>query len=363
MMKVRLGTISAALVLAVALGVGASPSASAASKSTPKQDVAKAKEALAPYLKPPTTLADFTTPLPTPAPTGKTVVHLACDNPNCTLNAANIEKAATALGWTFKNIPFKLADTSTLISAMDSALEFKPAFVTFTGVPEAAWAGEIPKYKAAGVGIVPTVSGTFKPDATILGYGNDTVYTTQLITILGNWFIQDSGGTGHALVLRFVEVPQAAWFADHFKKFVEANCSKCKVDLLDQSNQQLASQASAAATASAVQANPSVTHVITSVPSAVNGLRAALGTIGRNDVKIAGYLGTYQNFANIEAGTESAWVSQSRGAAGYNFLDIGLHGMAGKKAQYKTGRLCTDLPRDQGQHRVPGRFSGSEGHE
>ena len=334
-MKLRLGTIFTVAALTLGVGLGMTASASTSTKSTPKQDVAKAKQALAPYLKAPTDLPNATT-LPKAPAAGQTVVYLVCDNPNCTLNSTNIEKAATALGWNYKAIPFKLADTSTLISAMDSALQFDPAFVMFTGVPEAAWAGEIPKYKAAGVGLVPTVSGTYKPDATILGYANDKEYTAALIDALGNWFIQDSGGTGHAMVMRFNEVPQAALFADKYKKFVEKNCSQCTVDLVDINNQQLASQASASVTASAVQANPSITHVVAPVPSATNGLRQALSTIGRDNIKISGYLGQYQQFANIEAGTDSAWVSQSRGAQGYNYIDTGLHGMAGKKYQYKT---------------------------
>ena len=105
-----------------------------------------------------------------------------------------------------------------------------------------------------------------------------------------------------------------------------------------------------------MQANPSITHVITSVAECRERLagsagRPSAGTTSRSPATWV----QYQNFANIEAGTESLGSASPEALRGYNFLDLGLHGMAGKKAQYKTGRLRTDLPRDQGQHRVPGR--------
>ena len=168
--------------------------------------------------------------------------------------------------------------------------------------------------------------------------------------MLANLFIADSGGTGHALIIKFNEVPQSADFATEFKKFTTANCSKCTTDFVDATLAQLASGAVGATAVSAVQANTAVNYVFSPVSSAVNGLRAALGTIGRNDVKIAGYTGGYQNYVNIAAGTESAWVNEAKGAAGYNFLDTGLHGMAGKKRS-KDGHLSPALPRDQGQSR------------
>ena len=187
-------------------------------------------------------------PLPAPAPTRQDgrVPGVRQSQLHTELPTA-IEKAATALGWTFKAIPFKLADTSTFISAMDSALEFKPAFVMFTGVPEAAWAGEIPKYKAAGVGIVPTVSGTFKPDATILGYGNDTDYTDAAH--------RRCSGTGSSripvaqamrLVMQLRRGPAGCRGSRMtFKKFVESELQQVQGRPSSTSaNQQLASQAS-----------------------------------------------------------------------------------------------------------------------
>ncbi len=138
-MRTRFGTFAGAVIAVTVLGVGASTSASSASASSPAQQAAAAKQALAPDLVAPTKLD--TTPLPKAAPAGKTIVYLECDNTACTLDAQGIAAAAQVLGWTYKTIPFKLADPSTLISAMDSALQFKPYFVMETGVPEAAFAG------------------------------------------------------------------------------------------------------------------------------------------------------------------------------------------------------------------------------
>ena len=338
-MKPRFGRISVALAVVAALGVGTSAAATAKSKSTPAKDAAKAKVALKSALKIPTGPVGAT-PLPAPAPSGKMLVNLTCDNPSCSITAKGNEQAAATLGWTFKSIPFKLTDIGTFISAMESALALKPAFVTFAGIPQAAWAGEIAKFKAAGVGIVPTVAGTFKPDSTILGYEQDLNYASAVAQMLGNWFIQDSGGKGHATVMNFPDVGVSVALTAAFKKFVGAHCGQCTVDSFDVSLVQLATGAAPATTASAVQANPSITHVVAADGSAAFGLRAALDTVGRKDVKIAGLNGGYSDYANIAAGTESAWVNASGTYGGYVAVDIGLHGMAGGKSQYKTDQYA-----------------------
>ena len=336
-MKPRLARIVVALAVVTALGVVASAPAGATTKtkSSPAQDAAKAKAAMQPFLKIPTTLA-AATPLPAAPKTGQTLVDLTCDNPSCASTAAGEAAAAAALGWTFKSVPFKLADTSTFISAMDSALAFKPAFVTFASLPQAVWAGEIPKYKAAGVGIVPDVAGTFKTDSTILGYSGDKSYAALAAQMLGDWFIQDSGGKGHLMLQNFPDVGVSVALTASMKKFVGANCKQCTVDTIDVPIAKLTTGQAPAVTVSAVQANPSVNYVFAADGSAALGLRSALNVIGRSDAKIGGLNGSYTDYTNVAAGTESAWINRTSGAGGYVDVDAGLHGMAGKKYQYKT---------------------------
>ena len=288
-----------------------------------------------PDLKIPTTLAGVT-PLPAAPPSGRTIVSLTCNNPSCTISSQGVADAAARLGWTYKSIPFKLEDTSTFISAMDSALAFKPAFVVFAGVAEATWAGEIPKYKAAGVGIIPTGAGTFKPDDTIFGFANDVAYVAKVAEQLGDWMIQDSGGKGHVLMANYPEVPLSVNLTAAMKKFVAKNCGKCTVDSVDISNAQLASGASASTAVSAVQKNPAITDIFVPLATAALGLRTALDTAGRKDVKIGGLGAQYGNFVNVASGAESAWVNLNSGGNGYTYVDVGLHAMAGKKYQYKT---------------------------
>ena len=328
----KFGRITATLVVAIALGVGASASASASGKSTPAQDVAKAKQALEPYLKVPTKV--LSTPLPKRPPSGQTVVFMECNNPACTLEGQGDEAAAKVLGWTFKEIPFQLANPSTLIAGMDSALQLKPVFVIETGVPVASFAGEVPKYKAAGVGIVVNTAVS-KPNQTFLGDVKGERYAEKSAELLGDWFIEDSGAKGHALLPTFTSVSSSALETVGFTAFVGKNCSGCTVSSVDESLGQLAQDGGVSTTVSAVQANPDINYVIVPTSSAAVGLRAALDAAGRSDVKIAGASGTYQNLLNIASGTESASLTYSTGIDGYLDLDAGLHGMAGKKAQYK----------------------------
>ena len=330
----KFGRITATLVVAFGLGVGASASASASIKSTstPAQEAAKAKQALKPYLQPAKLILG--TRLPKPPPKGKTVVFLECNNPNCTLEGQGVESAAKTLGWTFKEIPYQLSNTSSLISAMDSALQFHPAFVSETGIPVSAFAGEIPKYKAAGVGIVVN-SVNAKSTQTLLGSIKGQVYSATVAKMLGNWFIEDSGGKGDALLPTITTVASSSGLTASFKAFVKRNCSKCTVSTVDESLQQFGTDGGVSATVSAVQANPAVNYVIVATSSAATGLRAALDAIGRSNVKIAGPSAEYNNYLAVANGTESAWVNFSFPIDGYADVDAGLHGLAGKKWQYK----------------------------
>ena len=329
----KFGRVTAVLVVAITLGVGASTAASASSSSTSAQ-VAKAKLAVKGYENVPTKILG--TPLPKRPASGQTVAYLECDNPACTLQGQGVKAAAAALGWTFKEIPFELANPATLISAMDGALQLqpKPAFVIEVGVPEAAFAGEIPKFKAAGVGIVTSTAGSFTPDRTLLGYLNAQRYAQQLAQRLGEWFIADSGGTGHAVVQNVSAVAFSQELTTDFKSVVAKNCSKCTVSSVDISLVQFATDGGVSATISAVQANPDLNYIISSVFSTTFGLRAGLDTAGRPNVKIAGNGGEYTNDVNIANGTESAWVNYSTALQGWGDIDTGLHGLAGKKWQY-----------------------------
>jgi len=330
----KFGRITAILVVAIALTSGVSSSASASSSSTSAQ-VAKAKQAVQSYLKVPKKVES--TPLPKRPPSGETVVYLECDNAACTLDGEGAQAAAKLIGWNFKEIPFQLANPSSLISAMDSALQLqpKPAFVVEVGVPEAAFAGEIPKYKAAGVGIVVNTAGTIKPDQTLLGYSKGERYSELDAEMLGNWFIADSGGKGHVLVQTFPSVAFSAQMTADFQAVVAKGCSQCTVSIVDISLVQLATDGGVSPTISAVQANPAINYVISPVFTAALGLKTALDTAGKTNIKIAGQGGEYANYVDIANGTESAWVNFSTIASGYVDIDAGLHGLAGGKTQYK----------------------------
>ncbi len=330
----KFGKITAVLVVAITLGVGASTAASASSSSTSAQ-VAKAKQAVQGYLNVPKTVES--TPLPKKPATGQTVVYLECDNAACTLDGEGAKAGAALLGWNFKEVPFQLANPSSLISGMDGALQMqpKPAFVVEVGVPEAAFAEEIPKFKAAGVGIVVNTAGTITPDQTLLGYSKGGRYSQELGEMLGNWFIADSNGKGHALVQTFPAVAFSSQMTTDFEAVVKKNCSQCTASSVQISVVQLATDGGVSATVSAVQADPSINYVISPVFTAALGLKTALNTAGRTNVKIAGNGGQYANYEDIANGTESAWVNFSTIASGYVDIDAGLHGLAGGKYQYK----------------------------
>ena len=179
-------------------------------------------------------------------------------------------------------------------------------------------------------------AGSITPDRTLLGYTNAQNFSKAAAKMLANWFISDSGGTGHAAWITLPAVSSSTDQTADFKAFVRAHCSKCSVDSDQESLALLASGGIASAMVSAVQADPTIKYIFAPVGSATTGLRAALDAAGYQDVKIAGVAATYQNFLNIASGAESAWVQEGKRIEGFDLVDAGLHGAEGPSAQYKS---------------------------
>src|SRR5699024_8721743 len=97
----------------------------------------------------------------------KTFVWISCDTSLCRDIADGVKEAATAVGWTYENLTFKLADPASLVAALDQALDLGPTAVGFTALPEAVWATAVPAYQEARVQIIPAVVGPVELSETV----------------------------------------------------------------------------------------------------------------------------------------------------------------------------------------------------
>src|SRR5579863_8829189 len=141
---------------------GASASASAPSASaagTSPAAVTAAQAAVKSASAMPTTIPE-TQPLPSAPPKGKTVLFLQCEEVQCSYEGDGLKAAAAAIGWTVKVLNFQAANPATLVSALQSGLQYHPVAAFFSGVPQEAWQSEQKPYAAAGAFIVDNYLAT-----------------------------------------------------------------------------------------------------------------------------------------------------------------------------------------------------------
>jgi ribose transport system substrate-binding protein len=272
------------------------------------------------YLSAPTKIG-VTAPLKSAPPQGKLIVFMQCELPQCQQAGAGVKAAAAAAGWNSKIISFTNANPPSLISGMEQALAYKPAAVALTGISEAVWQGVIPAYAKAGVAIIPMELGPVTITKTVpveISSPSDWAATGN---ILGDWFVADSGGKGHAVFVDVPALPVLQEYTDAAEATIRKQCPQCAVTTLNLSLAQVSDNALIPAIVSAVQRDPSVNYVLSADGTFVAGLATSLAPIGRSSVKIAGGDPSLQNEQELLDGQAAAWTGQAYGYMGWEAVD------------------------------------------
>lgn len=299
-----------------------SNSASGGSSAGDSGQVTAAQQFLARYLKTPTTIGP-TTNLASKAPSGKTIVNLMCTtSPQCaTINKGEVA-AAQAAHWTIKTVPYDSTNVATLISGMKTALRYHPVAVSLSGIPQSLWQSEIADYKAAGVVILPQQVGAVTTSDTVpVNIGDDS---STVGKIVGNWFIADSTGKGHALV---VDVPDFGYLKEittTMTDTISSGCSSCSVKPLDATIAQQGSNGIVPAVISALQRDKSINYVIAADGVLIPGLPSAMKSAGLSGIKVGGALATAENEQAIVDGSETAFTTYNSSYLGWQTLDVAL---------------------------------------
>lgn len=302
----------------------ASASGNSASSPAATAEVAAARAVATKWEQPPSALG-ITTSLKTAPPSGKTFVWLNCELSACTQILAGVRPAVAAAGWNLKVVQYQQANPATVITALKLALNYHPTAVALSGLPEAVWSSEIPAYRAAGVPIIDGYAGPLTLNSTVIGNVSGPPDGVETGQILANWFIADSGGTGHALNVRTDELPYLKTFSDAFQADVQKNCKACTVANLDMSVADATSGKVNSAIVADLQRNPSINYVIATEGPFIDGLPAALAAAGLSGkVKIAGENGDVENLTDVKNGTEAAFTGASLHIGGWQYVDIAI---------------------------------------
>ena len=174
-----------------------------------------------------------TTPLPSKAPSGKSIIFVSNGLAATERIATGVHEAADAIGWSYSEIHFDAANPATLESALLTALAKKPSAVTEAGSPQSTFGtSTIAAYKAANV---PIILGSVAPIQ--LGdpiYGTPAGAASEQVVgkDLADWFIANSDGKGKALLENYTSAPVLNVFRDAFIAEVKALCPDCSTKVV-----------------------------------------------------------------------------------------------------------------------------------
>jgi ribose transport system substrate-binding protein len=290
----------AAVVIAVAgcsssgsSSVSSGASSSDASSGAASALVSQAQTAVDAAKKKPTQLP-ITQPLTGKAASGKTIIYLQCEVAQCALEGRGLESAAQALGWKYRVLNFQAANPATLVSSLDTALQYHPIAVFFSGVPEALWKSVEPKYKAAGAYLVPaSVPGVTPDDTIITSLAADALYKASG-KLLADEVTALSGGKAEIL---FATVPTYTIYKplqEGYEAELAKICPGCSSQTFEATLQQVTSNQMVPAIVSELKRNPAIRYVVSVNGVFVQTLPAALQTAGLDAkaIKVLTHSGT-----------------------------------------------------------------------
>jgi ribose transport system substrate-binding protein len=320
---------------------GAAPAASSAATSAAA--VTQAKKLTAAAEQVPVSI-NQRTPLKSSPPPGKTFVYLQCEVVQCQAIGAGIQAATKAIGWNYRSISYQETNPASLVAAMDQALQYHAVGVSFVSLPEAVWSSEIPKFTAAGSAIIPYAVGPSQVTATVPAFVGGFSDYEHYASMIADWFIADSNGTGHALLVNVPAETTLNQFATSFAADVARQCPGCAVSTINESVADSEDNQLISTTVAKLQADRSIHYAITVDGPMFQGLPSALSAAGLSGtVKIAGQGGGAVNLANVKSGTEAAYTGGALTSGGWLVIDALLRHLEGMPVPEGDGGLPTQL--------------------
>jgi len=316
-------------------------SASAAAAAGTTSAVAAAVAAVKTASTMPTSIPE-TQSLPSAPPKGKTVLFLQCEEVQCSYEGDGLKAAAAAIGWNVKVLNFQAANPATLVSALQTGLQYHPVAAFFSGVPQEAWQSEQKPYAAAGAVIVDNyLAATPSGEGVLAGRGYASE-NEQMGTVLAQQQIANAGGAPAASLI--VSVPTYTVFdpmVTAYKAQMAKDCPTCSVTEDDFTLPQMLGGQLVPAVVSAAKRIPNLKYIVAvdgAFTDTLPGALKAAGLAGKYQIINGGGIATDQQF--VQAGTELTTVSNPLTEGGWQDMDMAI-------------RFAMHLPESPGDEQVP----------
>jgi ribose transport system substrate-binding protein len=310
-----------------AASTGAASAAATTSPGTGAQSAAvtAAKAAVAAAETMPAAIP-VTQALSSPPPKGKTVLFMQCEEVECSYEGTGMKAAAAAIGWNVKILNYQAANPATLVTALQTGLQYHPVAAFFSGVPQEAWASEQKAYAAAGAYLVDTFLPAVPTGAAIApgrAYGADM---TALGTVLADEQIADSGGApAESLLVNVPTYPVFGPLVTAYDAVIAKDCPTCHVTDVNVTLPQMLAGGLNQAVVSAAKRDSGVTYIVSTNGSFTDTLPGALKAAGlAGQVKVISGQGVSLDQQNVLNGTQLATVSSPLTLSGWQDVDIAI---------------------------------------
>jgi ribose transport system substrate-binding protein len=291
-------------------------------------EVAAAGIRAAAFTEAPTAIPQLV-PLTGPVEQGATVVIIGCELPQCGVISDGAIAAAEAIGWKTEYLQYDaLGDAyATLHQAMVDALQYDQLVVFPIGAAQQAWDDLQPQYAEAGITITTIATGDTAPSDVVTQGASDGADYVKSGAILADWFIEDSGAKGKALVQDVPAYVVLQQWAEGFRNNVAANCTECEIVSFDAAPAQIGELCPTIV--SKLQKDPDIEYLITSDGAFLPCLPSALAAAGIEGIKIAGGAADVNNFLELTTGGNAAWSSEAPDQFGWIAVDIAARHLLG----------------------------------
>jgi ribose transport system substrate-binding protein len=339
------GLAAAALALAACSSAASTSSSSPAGSPAASASAAGATSSAVAAVQAASTMPasiPVTQPLPSAPPKGKTVLFMQCEEVECSYEGVGMKAAAAAIGWTVKVLNYQAANPATLVTALQTGLQYHPVAAFFSGVPQEAWQSEQKAYAAAGAFLVDNFVATtptgpavapgraYQPDMTSLG------------TVLADEQIADSGGRpANSLIVNVPTYDVFGPLVTAYKARMAEACPACQFTEVNVTLPQMLAGALNTAVVSAAKRASGVKYIVSTNGSFTDQLPQALQAAGLGGkFKLISGQGLSPDQQNVLNGTQLATVSSPLTLSGWQDVDIAI-------------RLAMHLPAAAGDNDVP----------
>ena len=331
------GTLMLALALA-ACGSSSSSSSSSSGGSSASNaastgssggsaSTSAAAAALAPYKALPTQI-NITTPLNSAPPKGKTIVMLGTNNPSNVIIQQGMQKLAKAAGWNYSLVSYDPANPGTFTQAETTALAKHPQYLVEAGLPLTA--SQLAMAKNAGAKWILDSVYPISVKDPVIGQADSYAQDALMGKIVADYFINDSGGKGNAVIEHVPAYPILNGFTDGFGKEVKAQCPGCKTSTTNVTIPDLVAGKVPATMVSALRSNSGAGYLVFDDGPFADGITSALSAAGLNGkVKVIGEAADVAGIAALKNGSEAAWTGFDPGYQAYEDMDIAFRDALG----------------------------------